>query len=61
MSSCLFDARDCRVEKPGNDSLRLQLLQSFWKQLCKRVVNIFHFRVVACSRVLEHLFFLVLC
>ena len=48
MSSCLFHARDCRVETPGNDSLRLQL-QSFWTQLRKRVVNILHFRVVTCS------------
>ena len=55
-----FYARDCRVETPGNDSLRLQLLQRFWTQLCKRVVNILPLRVVTCSRVLEHLSFLVL-
>ena len=47
----VFDAREWRVETPGNDSLRLQLLQSFWIQLCKRVVNIIPLRVVACSRV----------
>ena len=57
----VFDDRDCRVETPENDSLRLQLLQSSWKQLCKRVLNILLlFRVVAVSRVLEHLFLLVL-
>ena len=58
----MFDARGCRVETPENDSLRLQLSQSFWKQLRKRVLNILLlFRVVTVSRVLERLFLLGLC
>ena len=31
----VVDARDCRVETPENDSLRLQLLQSFGNSCAK--------------------------
>ena len=41
----VFHARDCRVETPESDSLRLQMLQSMWTQLCKRVVNVLFPRV----------------
>ena len=63
----MSDMSSFRVKMPGlqgcdarEDSLRLQLLQGFRKQWSKRVKHSFS-RVVACSRVLEHLFFLDLC
>ena len=37
MSSCfVFHARDCRVETPESDSLRLQMLQNMWTAVVQK-------------------------